>query len=96
MGNTEISRLYFQISNRGRERAISLTSRLTPTYTTYGLFSTTSGLGVRNTGWPTGRTVGSTATPMALAEATSAFAYFSLEIVSSADDLYQPGVLDWQ
>ena len=34
-------------------------SRLTSTYTIYGLLSTTSGLGVRHTG-PAGRTVGIT------------------------------------
>ena len=33
-----------------RERAISLMSRLTSTYTIYGLLSTTSGLGMRHTG----------------------------------------------
>jgi hypothetical protein len=33
-----------------RERAISLMSRPTQIYTTYGLLSTTPGLGVRHTG----------------------------------------------
>jgi hypothetical protein len=40
--------------------AISLMSRLTPICTIYGLLSTASGLGVRHTGPPNGRTVGST------------------------------------
>jgi hypothetical protein len=67
----EVTAFGYRRGKTCRERAISLTSRLTPIYTIYGLLSTTSGLGVHHTG-PAGRIVGSTGAPQRLLSSNSA------------------------